>query len=188
MPYTFTNSWFTDKHPVIDKYFKPTTQPCHILEIGAYEGAGTTFYIDNYLDHPQSSITSIDPFDPSDVTSPVHNDTYIRFLTNIIASKYPHKSKVHKDYSRNILPLLMIGTQKFDFISVDGGHLAEDVLVDAVLSFHLLKPNGLIFFDDYPTWLETKGPKNAIDAFLDCYSKHITVLHKGYHVLVRKIS
>jgi predicted O-methyltransferase YrrM len=41
----------------------------------------------------------------------------------------------------------------FDFIYVDGSHQAPDVLCDALLSFRLLKNNGVIAFDDY-LWQE----------------------------------
>lgn len=41
------------------------------------------------------------------------------------------------------------GENKFDFIYVDGLHLSQDVLYDALLSFDLLKVGGILIFDDY---------------------------------------
>ena len=37
----------------------------NILEIGAFEGSSTTWFIDNYLHHDLSTITVIDPFTDS---------------------------------------------------------------------------------------------------------------------------
>ena len=36
-----------------------------------------------------------------------------------------------------------------DLIYIDGSHLAKDVLSDAILSWKLLKPSGVMIFDDY---------------------------------------
>lgn len=71
----------------------------------------------------------------------------------------------------------------FDFIYVDGSHQAPDVLCDAILSFRLLKTNGVIAFDDY-LWAETlptgvdpiRCPKPAIDAFTNIYCRKLRIL------------
>ena len=39
--------------------------------------------------------------------------------------------------------------ESFDIIYIDGSHAVNDVLEDAVLSFRLLKPEGILIFDDY---------------------------------------
>jgi predicted O-methyltransferase YrrM len=84
----------------------------------------------------------------------------------------------------------------FDFIYVDGSHQAPDVLCDAVMSFRLLRPGGIIAFDDY-LWQEPlpygadpiRSPKIAIDAFTNIYCRKITVLSMHlYQLYVRKLS
>jgi hypothetical protein len=51
--------------------------------------------------------------------------------------------------------------------------VAKDVLVDAVLAWELLKPGGVVIFDDYagagfgPRFGRLKTPKLSINAFLD---------------------
>ena len=84
----------------------------------------------------------------------------------------------------------------FDFIYIDGSHRATDVLCDALLSFRLLKNNGVIVFDDY-LWQEQlpygidplRCPKIAIDAFTNIYCRKIKILSAPLKQLyVKKIS
>jgi predicted O-methyltransferase YrrM len=51
--------------------------------------------------------------------------------------------------SADVLPELMVEGRRFDFIYIDGSHVAPDVLLDAAMSFALLKPGGILAFDDY---------------------------------------
>jgi len=84
----------------------------------------------------------------------------------------------------------------FDLIYVDGSHQASDVLADAVLSFHLLKNNGVIIFDDY-LWYENfsygidpiRSPKIAIDAFTNIYCRKLRIMSgpKIYQIYAKKI-
>jgi predicted O-methyltransferase YrrM len=83
-------------------------------------------------------------------------------------------------------------TKQFaDFIYIDGSHLAIDVMQDAVLSWHLLKDNGILIFDDYGwgahTPDEKQKPKLAIDAFLNAYQGHLQVIHGGWQVFIKKL-
>ena len=79
---------------------------------------------------------------------------------------------------------------KFDFIYIDGSHIACDVLADAVLSWNLLKDNGIMILDDYE-WdyfeEEFNNPRIAIDSFLKCYQSQIEVFYKRFQVAVRKL-
>ena len=47
----------------------------------------------------------------------------------------------------------------FDFIYIDGSHIAKDVLTDACMAWPLLMPKGLMVFDDYmwEIWVEVGG-------------------------------
>lgn len=182
--YHFTTEWFEyQKQFIVQFISKPDTE-YQILEIGAFEGRSTTFLIDNYLSHPNSSIESIDPFVLADKTTPLTDSTYTIFLKNITNSKYPNKHRLYKAYSQQILPLLLVERKKYDLITIDGSHLTPDVLFDAVNSFHLLKNGGYMFFDDYGAC----DPKLAIDAFLTCFKDKLSTIHIGYHLIVKKIA
>jgi len=64
-------------------------------------------------------------------------------------------------------------------IYIDASHYAPDVLSDAVIAFKLLKPGGMLIFDDY-LWSGDENivyyPKIAIDAFTNIFSKHIKLI------------
>lgn len=78
-----------------------------------------------------------------------------------------------------------------DYIYIDGSHLAIDVLSDAVLSWGLLKDNGILIFDDYGWGVHTtddkQKPKLAIDAFLSAYKDHYQLLDMGWQIIVKKL-
>ena len=67
----------------------------------------------------------------------------------------------------------------------------QNVLDDAVLAFKLLKQGGIMIFDDYE-WNVHQDilmmPKLAIDAFLAIYQRQYELLHKGYQVIIKKLS
>ena len=79
--------------------------------------------------------------------------------------------------------------ESFDFIYVDGSHLAMDVLIDGVLAWPLLKPGGVMVFDDY-RWKHTREeqdwPGRAVDAFLQVFGHKCEILEKGKRVGLRK--
>ena len=78
----------------------------------------------------------------------------------------------------------------FDAVYIDGGHASPAVSQDAVLALLVIKPNGLIIFDDY-LWdggaTELDRPKLAIDSFLNLYEGKLELLHQKHQVVVRKL-
>jgi hypothetical protein len=90
-----------------------------------------------------------------------------------------------------------LAPESFDIIYINGSHRAADVLGDAVLSWELLKPGGIMIFDDYCLDGSDLGPdeaalplelvpKSAIDAFLLTYGSKLDILHRYYQVAVQK--
>ena len=78
-------------------------KPCHLLEIGVFEGRATTWLLHNIATDDQSSMTCIEPY--------VHES----FRANAAGVV---KIKLLEGYSRDILPSLP--RSHFDFIYVDG--------------------------------------------------------------------
>jgi hypothetical protein len=182
--YVFTNEWFEYQRKVLQTVIPLPTGEFHILEVGSHEGRSTVFYIDNFLCDAKSTITSIDPYDDSDPTTPVNETTFRIFLNNISKSEYPSKFNLIKGYSNDVIPLLTVKKKVYDFITIDGSHLTKDVLYDAVSSFVLLKTGGYMLFDDYGQ----ETVRTAVDAFIKCNQGSIDVLHAGYHLILRKIN
>jgi predicted O-methyltransferase YrrM len=74
----------------------------------------------------------------------------------------------------------------FDFIYVDGSHKCLDVYLDGTLSWKLLKPGGVLVFDDY---LFNKGnilesPYEAINHFIE--NNKCKVLMKNWRIFLQK--
>ena len=81
------------------------------------------------------------------------------------------------------------GKDLYDFIYIDGSHIAKDVLTDACMAWSLLKKGGIMVFDDY-MWGDPRDilhrPKPAIDAFVNIFAEEVDVIHLGYQAVVRK--
>jgi predicted O-methyltransferase YrrM len=174
-------------------------QEIHILEIGSLEGKSTIWFIENFLSHPKSTITCVDPwldYKMSDVSFYAKNQSeerikyYENFLINISETGQKEKVKIAKGFSNQILPKL---TKQYDLIYIDGNHTCKFVLEDSVLSFLLLKHGGFMVWDDYewtnkfekPT--ELNSPKLAIDCFLKCYASYLKIFEKKYKVIIKKL-
>lgn len=152
-----------------------------MLEVGSYEGRSTVWFLVNILTHEDSEITCIDVF-----SEPRWE---LRFDHNIRISGLSGKVRKLKGRSEDVLPGLPRGG--YDVIYVDGSHEAAAVLLDALLSWTLLKPGGLLLFDDYlwePKKQASQRPQMAIDLFLEFFAGRFELVHQGYQVVIRKRS
>jgi Methyltransferase domain len=197
--YEFTNHWFADNQTTWDGLLAQF-QPQKILEIGAYEGQATCYFIRSCSPYRALEIHCIDtwqggiehqPGASAEVQMPFVEQ---RFLNNIQlalttathSAAHPVSVQIHKDLSCWALARLMSDTAQrgsFDLIYVDGSHEAKDVLSDAVMAFALLKVGGLMVLDDYLWHAEALGqqdvlnmPKIAIDAFTNILQRQIRPL------------
>jgi predicted O-methyltransferase YrrM len=151
----------------------------NFLEIGSFEGLSTIWLLSNVLTHPTATITCVDSF--------VRAGAEPRFDHNVQVSGLSSKVKKLKGKSEELLRAFTPET--FDAIYVDGCHKALNVLMDAVTSWTLLKPQGILIFDDYewaPHLPPLARPQMAIDLFLTTLESELTILHRGYQVIVRK--
>lgn len=185
MAYEFTNDWFGATGRYIWQAMLPKFGPTRILEIGSYEGRATCFLIEA-LKRPLD-IHCIDTWKGGSEHSEIDMDAVKeRFHKNtalaIDKSKQAITLKVYEGRSDDVLAQMQTEYKDyFDFVYVDGSHVAADVMSDAVLAFRLLCSGGIMCFDDY-LW---KGgdpidpincPKMAIDAFTMLYCRQLNVL------------
>ena len=75
-----------------------------------------------------------------------------------------------------ILPSFLPQCPPIDLLFIDGNHTAPFVLTDAIMSWYLLKVNGVMSFDDY-LWSYQTGdtitPKLAVDSFVSNFNDYI---------------
>jgi predicted O-methyltransferase YrrM len=114
------------------------------------------------------------------------SELHSRFISNM--APFAEQVEVRVGQSQELLrsePLY-----SFDFVYIDGSHKAADVLEDAILSLRLLKPGGIMIFDDY-LWAAFEdpldNPRPGIDAFLHAFAQQYDLLWFGNQVAVRKI-
>jgi predicted O-methyltransferase YrrM len=102
---------------------------------------------------------------------------------------YKYKAKSTEFLGRKLSDVMFAHHPLYDFIYIDGSHIAKDVLTDACMAWPLLKPTGIMVFDDY-MWGNPRDilhrPKPAIDAFTNIFAEEVDIVHVGYQLVVRK--
>jgi predicted O-methyltransferase YrrM len=185
---SFTQDWFSRSIPswslILNKLSERTTD-LRILEVGVFEGRSTCWLLQNHCKTPESYIVAIDSFQGGIEHQGMELGTLRkRFQANIATVASPAQVEIREGFSLpQLAKLIAEGYQRFDFISIDASHQAPDVLGDAVLGFELLKPGGVMAFDDYiwsPMRPGTENPlllpKAAIDAFTTLFSQKIRII------------
>jgi predicted O-methyltransferase YrrM len=189
--YEFTNDWFEQSARKTWDTLIPQLRPSRIVEVGSYEGASACYLIDTLSHAREIELHCIDNWtdgDPSYLGSSM-SDVEARFRRNLdtatAAARHRVQLRTHKATSMHALATLIAeGRQDyFDFIYVDGSHVACDVLADATLCFALLRVGGVLTFDDY-LWTEDaryprdilQCPKPAIDAFINLNFRRLNVV------------
>ena len=173
---TIYPNWFVGRQNNFELYLssfadKPDLQ---FLQLGVFNGDASIWMLDNILTDESAELIDV--------------DTWLGSPTEEVHSKMDFegvwKSYLHrvKDYN-NVFPVRDTSNQFFndyedngdwwyDFIYIDAGHTASNVLDDAVMAWQHLKAGGIMAFDDY-VWTHEKGslyePKSAIDFF--CWAK-----------------
>ncbi len=191
----YSSDWFSnhiDNWNIWLKDFRH--QPSlRFMEIGSYEGRSARWLLENILTHSTAHLFCIDQFDDckGDKIRINHFKSVKKsFYHNI--KPYRKKVSVKTDTSQEALRRdpISFASESFDFIYIDGSHKTCDVLEDAVLSFRLLKPNGIMVFDDY-LWEEhgnpVLNPKLGIDAWLTCFAEQFQLIYKEWQVCIKKL-
>jgi predicted O-methyltransferase YrrM len=156
----------------VDRLASQTIRPP--AAIGCASNGVPVRTVEHVLTHPAATITCVDPWGDRKMER--------RFDRNVAASGKSEQLVKRKGPSWRELRELPPGW--FTFVHIDGCHEGLNVLEDAVLSFRLLRPGGLLCFDDYLWQNDQRGhlPREAIDAFLGLYDRQIEVLDRGYQV------
>lgn len=196
--YQFTKDWFnwapevwTQLIPMLPG--KPGER--NFLEIGSFEGRSSVWIIENMMaegDH----LDCVDTWQGGEEHGDEDMDSvFQRFQANLelAMDKFDRKRFALPWRSDSLTYLGAVigeGIQRpRDFIYIDGSHIAKDVLTDACMAWQVLKPKGMMVFDDY-MWGNPRDilhrPKPAIDAFCNIFAEEVDIVHVGYQLVVRK--
>lgn len=159
----------------------------NFLQLGAYTGDATVWLMDNILTNESSTLTDVDTWYGSDEEAhhSIDFEEVFKFYRER-TSRYNPRLR----WSRGrTIDFLRYDEVNYDFIYIDADHTAVGVLLDAELSWDLLKPGGIIAFDDYE-WSDGKGdayrPMPGINTFLDRHKDELHIIHKGWQLWVIK--
>jgi predicted O-methyltransferase YrrM len=186
--YQFTADWFSHNAATWNQLLDAGA-PSTVLEIGSYEGRSTCFLIEAIGARRPYDIYCVDPWRSSDFDGADMDAVERRFDANVALAREAARNQgsvcKFKGQSSEILPRMLASGRgdKFDMVYIDGSHDAPDVMLDAVLSFYLCRPGGLLIFDDYLWSAEPVGnldilktPKPAIDAFINLFRKKLRII------------
>lgn len=164
----FGLNMFSMNVPTLTKY-TDTIDGGNGLEIGCWEGMSTLWFLER-----GAKVTCVDPFTGGPPPTPLAGPELLaQFLEN--TKEFEDRMEVLKEKSEDALPRLIADGRKFDWIYIDGSHLFENVITDAILSHLLLRVGGLMIFDDYDG-AGGEGVTRAIDTFVLVFSSQIEPL------------
>jgi predicted O-methyltransferase YrrM len=199
--YQFTKDWFHWAPEVWQQLIPLVPANPKVMEIGSFEGRSTVWIAENMLGDA-GELVCIDTWEGGEEHGAEDMGT--------VEARFDHNRKTAmeakgwnteyqyggqsiakvKGTSYDVLASFAVdGDKDFDFIYIDGSHIAKDVLTDACMAWQLLKPKGLMVFDDY-MWGNPRDilhrPKPAIDAFCNLFAEEAEIVHVGYQLVVRK--
>jgi predicted O-methyltransferase YrrM len=187
----FTSDWFT---PYVDAWMAAFARAGladrrpDILEIGAWEGMSTLF-LGACFEH--STITVVDTWAGGEdhSGSAALRDVEHRFDANV--APVGGRIKKAKGLSSEVLARLHAEQVRYDLIYIDGSHYADDVLVDALHSWGMLRRAGVLIFDDY-LWQGyrhgSSNPGPAINLFLKHKRSQYRLLNVGSQVILQRLT
>ena len=199
--YIFNEVWFDSQIPTWTQLFNLYNSPIEsVLEVGCYEGRATVWFCENVVQDKKINYDVIDTFGGS-LNESGMGDTKERIerSDDIIEKNFRHNISffkninfnIHKGYSQKILPTFP-QKETYNFIYIDASHRSDDTFVDAYYCHKLLKPGGLLIFDDF-MWKDpnqphiVNSPERGIRDFYSMYDNKYKVILNGYQLGLVKI-
>lgn len=190
------NDWFTANIPTWLMAFRKSDydkkNELNCMEIGSWQGLSAVFTL-YYFE--RAKLTCVDTWEGADEhksgaasTSDILSKVEETFEGNL--SKYKDRLTKYKGTSYQYFND-NFKKDRFDLIYIDGSHHSDDVLVDAIKAFEMLKVDGLLIFDDYFWKHYTRtidNPCGAINAFIRLKSHQLEVVCFDYQLIIRKIT
>ena len=180
----FTQDWFSNNIPNFEMCYRilGTVKSC--LEIGSFEGRATCWMLENMVSS-YGSMVCVDTFEGGEEHAGLDLSGLRKTFDSNVAEVLTKSQAFEVVNKRSWRALCeFAGNKTFDFIYVDGSHQTADVLLDACLSFKLLKPYGIILFDDYAGGA---GVGEAVDVFLSTHKGLVNVVLKNYQLAIQKV-
>jgi predicted O-methyltransferase YrrM len=160
------------------------------LQLGAYTGDASVWMAENILTGKASRLIDVDTWEGSKELAHEEmdfDDVYTVYKNKIKDLPVTPIVMRTNDY---LIRTSQVHREAFDFIYVDADHTTVGVILDAELSWPLLKSGGIIAFDDYTWGHHTRDPrlepKVGIDLFLHRHTGEYEILAINDQVWLRK--
>lgn len=152
-------------------------QPAHALELGCFNGTASAWLLQNILTHDDATLLCVDSLEgiPS---LPEMKGQVLRQAFDDNTRMWREKVQLWAQRTVPALAEMIAFKHQYDFCYIDASHVAHDVLFDACCVFRLLKPGGVIIFDDYALeWPLAELPcRIGVDAFVNAHRTKIKIL------------
>ena len=161
------------------------------LQLGVYTGDASVWIVENiFSDVHKHRLLDVDTWQGSDEPDHEPMDFEDVYQTYLVKVKPTGLVTPYRMTTVEYLTSSAAKYNKFDFIYIDADHTTVGVILDAELSWPLLKSGGIMAFDDY-TWGHASGdprlaPQVGIDLFLHRHLGDYELLTKGGQVWIRK--
>ena len=159
------------------------------LQLGVYTGDASVWLCNNILTDKSSILIDVDTWRGSD--EEVHAEMDFSDVERVYKEKINNLSVVSvvSDTTEYLIRQRNNFKEAYDFIYVDADHTSVSVLMDAELSWFLLKSGGIMAFDDY-TWGRhlppAKTPRPGILLFVDQHKAELDTLVINDQYWIRK--
>ena len=190
------HDWFTGNIPTWLMAFRKNnysrTSELNCMEIGSWQGLSAVFVLHYFSNAKLTCVDTWAGADEHKSGSAAAPETLLNIEEIFNLNLFNYKDRLTK-YRGTSYQFFNYNFQRdrFDLIYVDGSHHADDVLVDAIKAFEMLKVNGLMIFDDYFWDYYTRtidNPSGAINAFIRLKHKQLEVICFDHQLVVKKIS
>lgn len=159
------------------------------LQLGVYTGDASVWMAENVLTGDQSRLFDVDTWAGSD--EPAHEEIDFDDVRQYYQGRIKGLPIIpHQTTTTDYLIYHSEEKSSYDFIYIDADHTTVGVILDAELSWPLLKSGGIMAFDDY-TWGHESGdprlaPMVGIDLFLHRHQGDYELLAKNDQVWIKK--
>ena len=155
------------------------------LQLGAYTGDASVWMLDNVLTGKNTILVDVDTWQGSD--EEVHHSLDFSDVERVYVKKVMNRA-----YKQKMTTVDYLKGSKlfFDFVYVDADHTAASALIDAELAWGLLRPNGILAFDDYEWGAHlppSKSPKLGINLFIERHQGEFITLEVGLQYWIQKL-
>jgi predicted O-methyltransferase YrrM len=192
-----SNDWFTKRIPMWLSAFEEcglVDRPgLRALEIGSWEGLSSYFILHSF---PGAHLTCVDTWEGGDEHKAGHaasEAVLSRVEQTFDGNLSRYRDRLTKFRGTSFAYFAKHGEARgsLDLVYVDGSHHCDDVVVDAFKGFEMLRPGGVLIFDDY-FWKHypraVDNPAGAINAFLQLKKGSYRVVRVYYQLIIQKLA